>query len=526
MTSLRSLILIIISVGLLVGCNLSEATPVTATPESIPSIRLAMLPSSTPGETPARVLSSVATPTATNLPPTETPRPCQIDTNLPRSRYHVQAALDYATKSMMVSQRILYANTTGQPLVELILSVEPNQWAGLFKLDSATWGGDALASDLTSTRMRIALPRPLESGCEAEITLNFTLSVPRVGAGVSGYRGYFGYGERQVNLAYWLPVVAPNVNGEWIHHEPKSIGEQSVLESANWDVTFSVSNAPAGLQLAAPGTVEQKSDAQWHITFPRARDFPLSLSDKFRVAKQVTPSGTMIEVYSFPDSVRSGATGLLDGAQHALESAARAFQQYNDLFGDYPYDRLTIVQADFPDGMEASGLVFVSTNWFYRFEGGVENYLTVITVHEVAHQWWYARIGNDSAMAPWLDEALSTYSEYIYYEEYFPELKNWWWDFRVGGYNPSGNVDSTIYEFDDPRAYINAAYLRGAQMLQNLREDIGTEAFFKLLAQYAQTGSDQIATPELFWSLLSPEQFAASKDTRGQFFRDGQFGRP
>lgn len=510
--------------GLLVGCNLSEATPVTSTPETIKSIRLAMLPSSTPEE--GRVLSTVATPTATNLPATETPLPCQIDTTRPRSRYRVQAALDYATKSMLISQTMRYANTTGQPLVEIILSVEPNQWAGLFTLKNATWGSTPLVTDMVSTRMRIALPRPLEAGCEAEITLQFALNVPRVGAGVSNYRGYFGYGERQINLAYWLPVISPHINGEWIHHEPKSIGEQTVLEPADWDVLLTVSNAPTGLQLAAPGTVEQPAADQWHITFPRARDFPISLSDKFRIAKQMTASGTMVEVYSFPDAVRSGATGLLDGAQHAVEVAARAFQQYNDLYGDYPYDRLTIVQADFPDGMEASGLVFVSTNWFYRFEGGVQNYLTVITVHEVAHQWWYARVGNDAALAPWLDEALTTYSEYVYYEEYYPDLKNWWWDFRVGGYNPQGNVDSTIYEFDDPRAYINAAYLRGAQMLQNLREDIGTEAFFKLLAQYAQSGTDQIATPELFWSLLSPEQFASTRDTRTQFFRDGQFGRP
>src|SRR5688500_7627621 len=104
MRTLRYVTLIIIGMGLLVGCNLSEATPVTATPETIPSIRLAMLPSSTPD--PGRVLSSVATPTATNLPPTETPLPCQIDTSRPRSRYQVQAALDYSTKSMLVSQKI------------------------------------------------------------------------------------------------------------------------------------------------------------------------------------------------------------------------------------------------------------------------------------------------------------------------------------------------------------------------------------------------------------------------------------
>jgi aminopeptidase N len=221
-------------------------------------------------------------------------------------------------------------------------------------------------------------------------------------------------------------------------------------------------------------------------------------------------------VYVFADSVRpSGA----DAGQHALEAASQSLQQYSDLYGTYPHPRMIVVQGDFQDGMEASGLVFVSTNWFYTFEGGAANYLTVITVHEVAHQWWYARVGNDSALAPWLDEALSTYSEYVYIEEYYPDLKNWWWDFRVAGYDPDGSVDSTVYEFDSGRAYINAIYLRGVQMLHNLRTDVGTEAFFKLLAEYGRVADGRIATPQLFWSLFTPEQLALTQGTRDQFLR-------
>jgi aminopeptidase N len=169
--------------------------------------------------------------------------------------------------------------------------------------------------------------------------------------------------------------------------------------------------------------------------------------------------------------------------------------------------------------MEFSALVFVSTNWFYQFRGGYDNYLTVITVHEISHQWWYARVGNDAAHAPWLDEALATYSEYVYYEEYHPTLKDWWWSFRVGWYAPQGFVDSTIYEFVTPRDYINAVYLRGVQMLQNIRNDIGTQAFFRLLEEYARAADGRIGTPRLFWSLLSPEQYAATTNTRGQFLR-------
>lgn len=138
---------------------------------------------------------------------------------------------------------------------------------------------------------------------------------------------------------------------------------------------------------------------------------------------------------------------------------------YADLFGAYPYRRFVIVQGDFPDGMEFTGLVFVSDAWFTSNNGTAQSYLTFITVHEVAHQWWYGRIGSDQAMTPWLDEALATYSEVIFYEEFYPELRDWWWQFRVnnfvGGRYRGKNVDSSVYEFASIRDYINAVYLAG-----------------------------------------------------------------
>jgi pimeloyl-ACP methyl ester carboxylesterase len=37
-----------------------------------------------------------------------------------------------------------------------------------------------------------------------------------------------------------------------------------------------------------------------------------------------------------------------------------------------------------------------------------------VAAHEVAHQWWYAVVGNDIYREPWLDEAFAQYSGIIY----------------------------------------------------------------------------------------------------------------
>ena len=170
--------------------------------------------------------------------------------------------------------------------------------------------------------------------------------------------------------------------------------------------------------------------------------------------------------------------------------------------------------------MEFSGLVFVGGAWFTHFDGGPKNYLTLISVHEIAHQWWYAQVGNDSALNPWLDEALATYSEYLFIEAYYPAEKNWWWTFRVANFFPRGKVDSEVYEFATAREYINAVYLRGVQMLHNLRVDIGDEAFSKLLRDYLAAGDGQIVEPTLFWRQLPPERRAATMATRAEYLRE------
>jgi hypothetical protein len=81
-------------------------------------------------------------------------------------------------------------------------------------------------------------------------------------------------------------------------------------------------------------------------------------------------------------------------------------------------------------------------------------------------------------------------------------------------------VDSTVYDFNTVREYINAVYLRGAHLLDDLRKDLGTDAFFDWLRRYAEAGKNQVVTPELLWSLLTPEQMAATQATRAKYLAD------
>jgi aminopeptidase N len=135
--------------------------------------------------------------------------------------------------------------------------------------------------------------------------------------------------------------------------------------------------------------------------------------------------------------------------------------------------------------------------------------------------WWAGLVANDQALQPWLDEALCTLSEKIFYERYYPEAVDWWWEFRVSLYEPEGWVDSTIYDHDSFRPYVNAVYLQGVSFLQEARELLGEEAFLGALKAYLQGNSYGDGTTEELLALLdqrAPGQLDALID---EYFRSG-----
>jgi hypothetical protein len=462
-----------------------------------------------------RPFSPVDLPTWTPTPTTTpaTPACLPLDPARPDAEHRVTADVDYVNKALTVQQRTRYANRSGTALERIVFNVEPNRWPNVFTLREVQVDDVTVEPVLEGKRLTVPLAQPLPADCNVTITLDFMLTLPRVGVEVYSYKGFLGYTDRQMNLGHWLPSVAVRDGTDWITRSASLIGEQEVLDKADWQVTLNLMSSPENITIAAPGVGGALTERTWRYTYLSARDFSISISDQFRLATTQLDNGVRVEAYTFD------VPGSQAAADHFLMVAAESLAYYADLFGSFTDERMLVVQGDFPDGMEHSGLVFVGDAWFTRWDGSPASYLTLITVHEVAHQWWYARVGNDPALTPWLDEALSTYSELIYIEEFYPDLVDWWWRFRVEGYYPQGFVDGTVYEFSSIREYINAVYLRGVLMLRDLRTDLGDRAFFALLREYAAIGAGSIASSDDFWALLTPEQLALTQATRDRYFR-------
>ena len=518
---LKLLGLTAIACVILSACNLGSIPPdVKSTPLNSPNLRLDVT-GAPASPTPNAVSEKTAAPAALVKSTPSYPYVCGTDDGVSSARQvSARVDIDYAQKAASVDQRLSFTNREDAPLTSIVLDVQANQWDGSFVLNELLVDLSPAYHELELNRLEVPLAIALPPGCAIEIELRFRLLPDVIRDGMRAFRGFFGYSPRQLNLAHFLPIVAARVNKQWRIHSPAHFGEQIVYDVADWRVEVHVQGATEDLKLAAPGQIKKLEPGLWQVELRQSRDFALSLSEKYQLHEGLTASGVDVNVYTLRDSQAGVNINGENSATHVLAITIQALELFETLFGKYPRDRLVVVQGDFPDGMEFTGLVYVGSAWFAQFDGTPYNYLTLVSVHEIAHQWWYALIGSDAALHPWLDEALATYSEYLFIESQFPADKNWWWSFRVASFSPQGDVDSVVYEFTTFREYINAIYLRGAQMLHNLREDMGDEQFFQLLRSYAETGTGQVADPGLFWGLLPAAQAPLTIETRNEFLRD------
>lgn len=434
----------------------------------------------------APVTPTITAPTLTAAP-SSTPASTQAAAP-ERTHYRIDANLDEALRTLRVSEEIRFSNPTGAALELLPLVVEPNRSAGAFDLlsVSASNGGTIAVTSLESNLLTLRLQPALAAGASLVLTLDYALHLPPVQAGESQI---FGYTQKQINLTDWYPALpAYSPDSGWLAHPPAAVGEHTAYPAADFDVDLHLPQSNPALVVAAAAPAALISDGyRYHLE--SARNFTWSASTEYRVATQQAGPVTVTS-YAFP------ATELQ--ARAALDYTVQAVNYFSELFGAPLHTSLSLVQADFPDGMEFDGLYFLSGRFYYGFDGSARSYLALIAVHETAHQWWYKRVGSDQANEPWLDEALCTYSELLFYEQLSPELADWWWRFRVEPYDPHGKIDRSIYDFSDFLSYRNTIYLRGAQFLHAVRQASGDAAFFSALRSYAGRYAGQIASgPEL-----------------------------
>lgn len=437
---------------------------------------------------PQTKVENAANPAATALP-TETSTADRINsgqsmenalsldqTPAPPVSYTIQASYDYISQIIQIEQTITYQIQSAHQS-DLVLINEPQRLADEFILSNLLVNGEKWDQvSIEQGWLVVGFPAGLSIGDWLLIKLDYAYRLPLRAARL-GYTPY------QVNFGDWYLIVPPySEQTGWLAYPAAGVGEHINYELASFDVSIQLLNPPAGLVVAASLPAEEAGNA-YRFATPYARSFAWSASPYYRSAEKKI-GGTQVTSYYFSNHESAG--------EAALQSAGEALETYTNLLGIIDLPSLAIVESQFPDGMEYQGLFFLGMEYYHEYDATLQNYLVTIAVHETAHQWFYAVVANDQAIEPWVDEVLCTYLELLYYEQLYPDLVSWWWQYRVHRFDPQGWVNSTIYDHDHFRSYVDAVYLRGVLWLEEIRLQMGRDQFSSALRSYFTTNQYQM----------------------------------
>jgi aminopeptidase N len=455
-----------------------------------------------------------ATPTASasNIPQaTATVMPAPAMAN---PEYVLNLLLDYGQKQASVEETIKYQNQSGQELSNLILAVEPNLWADCFTLNEMRVDGQVSTAFLLEGQ-KLELNQTLAPMEIVTISISFTLAIPQIDVNNQAAiirTQVFGFTPRQLNLVDWYPFVVPYVPGQgWLLNAPATYGEHLVYDSASFDVIvrFAGETVPV---VAASGAETPTSDGK-RFLLDKGRSFALSFSPDYLIKSQEVDGVTVLSYYY--------ASNALAG-QAALDATVHALQIFSQDFGPYPHASLSIVQEETAFSMEYDGLYFLERPLYFGYSGADTDFLPTIAAHETAHQWWFGLVGTDQANEPWLDEALSTYSERLFNESFSPEKGVWWYQARISlAEKKNCPVDISIYGFYDYNCYYTeSVYRRGALFLQAVRDRIGDQAFLAFLKDFATQFAHRRASTQDFFTVLRQHSDADLTDIIQAFFKE------
>lgn len=442
-------------------------------------------------------------PIPTNTPaPTITPLPTQRtepeQANLyPNNKvaYRLEAEMNYDLKTILVNESIEFTNGTGLKLDTILLAIPPNSVPGVLKMVQVSIN-DQVYDDFELDGERLLIKGlALPNADTVELDVRFKLTLPELIQGDPNLvrPKIFGVTDQQVNLTDWYAMVTPyDPERGWIHHDPGFYGEHLVYPISDLELILTFEETP-NLPMIASSTSPTVEGLKYSFKAPNGRDFALSMGRTMNLVSDISEDITVNSYYFLPYQA---------AAEAVLQTTMDAITLYTKLFGPIDRDTISAVQGDFDDGMEFDGLYYLSASFYNLYDGNADQYLVMVAAHETCHQWWFGKVANDQALHPWMDESLATYCEILFYENYYPELVDWWWFTRVNFYEPTGFIDQDIYTYQGFTPYTNATYRQGARFLEELRTLMGDEAFFAFMRQYSDELKNKVATPQDFFRIL------------------------
>jgi peptidase M1-like protein len=369
--------------------------------------------------------------------------------------YAITATLDVAAGRLDAVEEIELTNRSWRTINHVNLSAITRALGFLSLQGPVTVDGAEVETEwTTSINLRVPLDDlgPRET---ARIVVPFRLDVelgpPAFTARTSLQNGVLSFGQ-------WFPIVSTE-------HEVYGLGDSQLSFTANAiSLELETTTALPRDAVACPGLerAPATSGTAWSCESTDVRDFSFVVNPRFRLTER-SVDGTEVRVYT--ETVSGAATADL---------AADALAGLSETFGDYPWPDLVLAEVGSGGGfsMEYPRMIHLTRDKV------ADRY---VVFHEVAHQWFYAQVGNDQQQEPWLDEAFADFSAR--------------WLMGIGE-NQCSTRPVNSHVFDWPAeattggdwtscdGYFHAVFYQGTEFLTAVRTTMGDDAFFDAMRDW------------------------------------------
>ncbi len=317
----------------------------------------------------------------------------------------------------------------------------------------------------------------VEPGESLVVRIEYSLKLPR-----ANHR--LGVCKTGVNLGNWYPIFCANEDTSPYY----AFGDPFLSECSDYEVSVSV---PDCFTAAMTGAESEKiENGRKTITAKEenVRDFAIVLGKFNKISAK---SGKTVVNYFYVDD---------ENAKESLSCAVDAIATFSRLFGEYPYSSYDVVKTDFTSGgMEYPCLSYVCTELN-------RSLFSEAIIHETAHQWWYAAVGNDQINHAWMDEGLAEYSVTLFYEnnpsygvtkeKRMSDAASAYMLFSELSLDKSHAMERRLPDFLTESDYVYSSYVKGALMFDSLRNLIGDKSFYSALGTYFSEYSGKTAEPD------------------------------
>ncbi len=355
---------------------------------------------------------------------------------------------------------------------------------GDITIDGVKVNGVAVAFSVEGEDMDIlSVPLAEEWFPDQKMTVELTYTVQ-----LANVKHRLGWTENAVNLGNFFPILCHIDNGNYSCTPYYNIGDPFVSDVANFDVTLKIDEKYV---VASTGNLVEASSDNGFVTYnyhaDAVRDFAFVCSDKYKKLSQ-TVGNTTINYFYYSDN----------DSENSLATAVGAFSYYNENIGNYPYNQLSVCETDFCyGGMEYPSLVMVTS--------GSQSYQEAVA-HEVAHQWFYATVGNNQIENAWMDEGLAEFLTYLYLDNanvvtleknVMANLKTYttYVDVLNNYYQNADTTFRSIANFKNDNEYVVMTYIKGSLLFSTIYETVGQAKFFKALSTYYNSAMFTVAAP-------------------------------